>query len=71
MCSICRNPKCIYQFGKEKWGPPDDGIVTIQLPEIPEPTLTFLESVRAYEAAWDSIRTLVKETLALPSGRLK
>lgn len=65
MCSICRNKRCTYQFGKEKWRPPDDGMVTIQLPETDG---TLLEAVRAQE---EMMRRTVTSTLGVPKRMLK
>lgn len=58
MCSICRNPKCKYQFGKDKWKP-DEGEVVIQLPDS---DLTMLESVRVFE---DRTRKMIGVTSRL------
>ena len=64
MCSICRNPKCKYRFDVDRWGPPDEGLVTVQ---IPESDLTFPESVRIAE---DNQKKLAgRKPLALPAKR--
>lgn len=66
MCSICRNPKCIYRFDVDKWNPKDDdGIVTIP---IPESDLTFIESVRVAEK---QLLTQIPKHLSLPPGKEK
>lgn len=64
MCSICRNPKCIYKFGKDKWKLEDDEVIIT----LPETDSTLLEAVRAHEALMLDIVTGI---IGIPERMLK